>query len=80
MRVSALAGARSPGNSRTRQRASRARQIGWKVNGKLQFMKDETQHVIFTGSAVLINQLEKYGKEIPFLATVRKIERYYTLS
>jgi hypothetical protein len=46
----------------------------------VQFMKDETQHVIFTGSAVLINQQEKYGKEIPFLATVRKIERYYTLS
>jgi len=29
---------------------------------------------------VLISQLEKYGGEIPFLATVRKIDRYYTLS
>jgi len=46
----------------------------------VQFMKDDSQHVIFTGSTVLINQLEKYGKGIPFLATVRKIERYYTLS
>jgi len=46
----------------------------------VQFMKDETQNVIFTGSAVLINQLEKYAKEIPFLASIRKIERYYTLS
>lgn len=46
----------------------------------VQFVKGETQHVIFTGSAVLINQLEKYGKEIPFLGTIRKIERYYTLS
>jgi hypothetical protein len=46
----------------------------------VQFMKDESQHVIFTGSAVLINQLEKYGKEVPFLTVIRKIERYYTLS
>ena len=46
----------------------------------VQFMKDEAQHVLFTGSVVLINQLEKYGKEIPFMATIRKIERYYTLS
>lgn len=33
-----------------------------------------------TGSVVLINQLEKYQQEIPFLATVRKIERYFTLT
>jgi hypothetical protein len=46
----------------------------------VQFMKGENQHVVFTGSSVLINQLEKYGKEIPFLVTIRKIERYYTLS
>lgn len=46
----------------------------------VQFTKDATQHVIFTGSSVLTSQMEKYGQEIPFLATVRKIERYYTLS
>jgi len=46
----------------------------------VQFMKDDQQHVVFTGSSVLINQLEKYAKEIPFLATIKKIERYYTLS
>jgi len=36
--------------------------------------------VLFTGSDVLINQLEKYANEIPFLATIKKINRYYTLS
>ena len=46
----------------------------------VQFTKGEAQHVFFTGSSVLINQLEKYGDEIPFIATVRKIERYYTLT
>lgn len=46
----------------------------------VQFIKDGAQHVFFTGSMVLINQLNKYGKEIPFLATIKKIERYYTLS
>jgi len=29
---------------------------------------------------VLIDQLEKYGNEIPFTATIKKIDRYYTLS
>ncbi len=46
----------------------------------VQFEQNGEQHVFFTGSAVLMNQLDKYGGEIPFLATVKKIERYYTLS
>lgn len=46
----------------------------------VQFEKDKEQHVFFTGSAVLINQLEKYGLEIPFMATLRKVQRYYTLT
>lgn len=38
------------------------------------------KHVLFTGSDVLISQLGKYGEEIPFLATIKKVDRYYTLS
>jgi hypothetical protein len=38
------------------------------------------RRVVFTGSDVLIGQLERYGEQIPFLAVVRKIDRYYTLS
>lgn len=41
---------------------------------------DKQRRVFFTGSTVLIKQLEKYGLEIPFLATVQKIQRYFTLT
>lgn len=41
---------------------------------------DEELHVLFTGSDVIINQLERYADEIPFVATIKKINRYYTLS
>lgn len=54
------------------------------VSGKcltLQFKgKDNERHVVFTGSDVLISQLEQYGDEIPFVATIKKIDRYYTLT
>lgn len=48
----------------------------------LQFKRKEEEkpNVLFTGSDVLIGQLEKYQEEIPFLTTIRKINRYYTLS
>ncbi len=46
----------------------------------LQFEYKDKKNVIFTGSDVLIDQVEKYSKEIPFLATIRKINRYYSLT
>lgn len=49
----------------------------------LQIKRTETSNheVIFTGSDVLIDQIEKYQCEMPFLGTIRKINnRYYTLS
>lgn len=42
-------------------------------------LHDGQHRVIFTGSDVLIEQMEKYGAEVPF-ATIKKIYRYYTLS
>jgi hypothetical protein len=36
--------------------------------------------VIFTGSDVLIDQLERYKEHIPFQAVIKKINKYYTLS
>jgi hypothetical protein len=42
--------------------------------------KPGEKHVIFTGSNVLIDQLKQYGEKLPFLATIRKKDRYYTLS
>ena len=42
--------------------------------------KDNKKHVIFTGSHVLIDQIKKYKDEIPFLTTIRKINKYYSLT
>ena len=36
--------------------------------------------VFLTGSDVLIDQIEKYKHEIPFLVTIKKIDRYYTFA
>lgn len=59
-----------------------------KYNGKnatgkcltVQFEQNGERQVFFTGSDVLIHQFEKYGDRIPFLATLKKVDRYYTLS
>jgi hypothetical protein len=46
----------------------------------LQFELDGDRRVLFTGSDVLIEQVEKYGDQIPFAAIIKKIDRFYTLS
>ena len=38
------------------------------------------RHVLFTGSGVLIDHLTEHGERLPFLATIKKIDRYFTLS
>lgn len=66
--------------------------VGYKIRGSqyaksnaerylsLQFELDGTKHVTFTGSNVLIDQVEKYKDEIPFLTTIIKIDKYFTFS
>jgi hypothetical protein len=46
----------------------------------LQIILNEKKFVLFTGSEVLIDQLTKYKDEIPFKATIRKINKYYSLT
>ncbi|MDZ7831619.1 MAG: hypothetical protein U5L07_07690 [Desulfobacterales bacterium] len=48
----------------------------------LQFIDPKTgeRRVVFTGSDVLINQLEKYHEKLPFLATIKRVDRYYLLT
>ena len=41
---------------------------------------NERKRIFFTGSAVIIEQLEKYGEKIPFMTTVTKIDKYFTLT
>jgi len=49
--------------------------IQFKYNNK----KDDS-FVIFTGSTVLRRQLEEHRDHIPFITTIIKINRYYTMS
>lgn len=46
----------------------------------IQFVMNEKRYIVFTGSAILVEQMEKYQDEIPFLVTIRKIDKYYTFS
>lgn len=51
-----------------------------KICLKLQFEIDGQRHILFTGSAVLARQAEEYKDEMPFMATIRKIDKYYTFT
>lgn len=47
----------------------------------VQFSKqDNEKQVFFSGSDVLIDQLQKYKDEMPFIARIKKVNKYYTLS
>lgn len=47
----------------------------------VQFSKQDTEkQVFFSGSDVLIDQLQKYKDEMPFIARIKKVNKYYTLS
>jgi hypothetical protein len=46
----------------------------------IQFERDGNHYVVFTGSQVVADQIEKYSENIPFYATIRKINKYYTLT
>lgn len=47
----------------------------------LQFVNsDGERRVVFTGSDVLISQMKKYGNQVPFVAIIRRIDKFLTLS
>lgn len=61
----------------------RSSRFGEKGNGKcltIQLELAGERKVVFTGSVVLMEQFEKYGDQVPFLAVIRKIDRYYSLT
>mgnify|MGYP003305101135 FL=1 len=47
---------------------------------QLQFLMDDNVYVAFTGSGVLINQMQNAREKLPFRATVVKIDKYYSFS
>jgi hypothetical protein len=46
----------------------------------IQFLIDNKKFIFFTGSSVLLDQINKYKNEIPFSTTVKKINRFYTFT
>lgn len=46
----------------------------------IQFKIDDILYITFTGSNVLIQQLNKYKENIPFFTMIKKIDKYYTFS
>ena len=57
----------------------------YKKNGNdkvltLQFRLNGAERVVFTGSSVLMDQIERYKDELPFLATVARVNKFYTFT
>lgn len=46
----------------------------------IQFMMGDERHIVFTGSQVLLDQCKSYESELPFMATVKKIEKYFSFT
>ena len=46
----------------------------------IQFQMNGERYVAFTGSAILAEQAKMYADELPFLATIKKIDKYYTFT
>jgi len=46
----------------------------------IQFKIDNIIYILFNGSRVLADQLEKYKDYLPFYATIKKIDKYYTFT
>jgi len=46
----------------------------------LQFDLENKEFIVFTGSSVLIKQIEKYKEEIPFTTKIEKINKFYTFT
>lgn len=63
-----------------RVRDSRFAEEGRKRYAQLQVLHGGKHFVVFTGSTVLIQQIEKYRDHIPFATIIRKVDRYYTFS
>ena len=40
----------------------------------------QNNYIVFTGSGVVIDQLNQNKEHLPFFTTIRKIDKYYTLS
>lgn len=46
----------------------------------LEFEMEGEKHIVFTGSEVLSQQIQKYKENIPFYVTIKQIDRYYSFT
>lgn len=46
----------------------------------LQFELEGKEYIVFTGSSVLIEQIEKYKNEIPFMTKIEKVNKFYSFT
>jgi hypothetical protein len=46
----------------------------------IMFKLEDEDKILFTGSRVLMEQLEKYKEELPFKAIIKRVNKFYTLS
>lgn len=46
---------------------------------QFKYIDDESLHVIFTSSRVVIDQIKRYSDQLPFQCKIVKINRYYAL-
>jgi len=46
----------------------------------LQFVINGENRILFTGSGVLAEQIVKYKDEIPFMAKIEKVDKFYTFT
>jgi len=46
----------------------------------LQFKLNGEDKILFTGSNVLMEQIETYKDELPFLAKIEKVNKFYTFT
>lgn len=46
----------------------------------LQFEIENEQHVTFTSATVLIEQLKKYGEQLPFETVIKRLGKFYSFT
>ena len=46
----------------------------------IQFELNEQTFILFTGSAVLKKQIQKYKDKLPFMATIQRVNKYYSFT
>lgn len=46
----------------------------------IQFKIKDIYYIVFTGSKILMEQINKYKSNLPFYTSIKKINKYYTLT